>query len=49
MVVRISKKYGRGGLSKSIASKKVPDVIVGGYYTSYEDSTFRVMFKTTKK
>lgn len=30
MVVRISKKYGRGGLSKSIASKKVPNVIVGG-------------------
>lgn len=30
MVVKISRKYGRGGLSKSIASKKVPNVIVGG-------------------
>lgn len=30
LVISISKKYGRGGLQKSIASSRVPNIIRGG-------------------
>lgn len=49
VVISISKKYGRNGLTKSFASRKVPNIICGGLTPPTRNAHLEVCLRQQRK